>query len=202
MNSITFSAPGSDPVTVTAADLQDRLPIFDLDEISWTEDGISLERTGEPRQIVKRLIAECHGHLAMCRILVVWRRDAKKRKERRILAFVTKTQPYVRLLANAHAHAAAELHGESSAHVPVDPQIILDIALEQWLEASDAEKLALIDHELCHIVLKNGDFQLEDHDIQEFSAVVGRRGAYRDDLRRLAETFKSGGPLFRLKAAE
>jgi hypothetical protein len=54
---------------------------------------------------------------------------------------------------------------------------------------SNAEREALIDHELCHMKYNTGDeastYSLREHDIQEFAAIIARHGLWDEDLRRM-----------------
>jgi hypothetical protein len=72
-------------------------------------------------------------------------------------------------------------------------------------EVTDAQRLALLDHELCHAAPKldeDGE-QVEDvngrkvwrmvkHDIEEFSGVVKRHGTYKRDLEHFAQALYVG----------
>jgi len=71
-----------------------------------------------------------------------------------------------------------------------------------WLDTrvSDAQRAALLDHELCHAGVKldrRGDPAVDDrgrivyrtrkHDIEEFTAIVARHGCYKADLEAFAK---------------
>ena len=51
------------------------------------------------------------------------------------------------------------------------------------MRLNHAQRLALLDHELCHVM---GDtdtgFTMRDHDIEEFNAVIERHGAWSRDV--------------------
>lgn len=76
---------------------------------------------------------------------------------------------------------------------PVQFLIILD--RDFWLEADDITRMALLEHEMCHIkqeLNKEGDlkfdrdgnpcFGLVGHDIEEFNYIVRKYGAWKSDI--------------------
>lgn len=84
-------------------------------------------------------------------------------------------------------------------------------------ETTDAQRRALLDHELQHATLAldsdlepiedergRKQYRLRKHDIEEFSAVVERHGLYKKDLERFAKSIMKSkqGSLFDQGAAE
>lgn len=75
---------------------------------------------------------------------------------------------------------------------------IIEVAKDVWLQASDAFKAAIMDHELSHIGIRMDENQslvvddgtgriksfVRPHDIEEFGPVLERHGAYHQDLRK------------------
>lgn len=70
-----------------------------------------------------------------------------------------------------------------------------------WLDerVTDAQRRALLDHELCHAALKYDErgepvedergrlvYRIRKHDVEEFSAVIERNGVYKRDLEQFA----------------
>jgi len=79
---------------------------------------------------------------------------------------------------------------------------LIEIAMDLWQEANDDFKKALMDHELGHAGIvrdENGELELDDkgrirtyvnlHDIEEFSDVLARHGAYHEALRQFLQAF-------------
>lgn len=79
--------------------------------------------------------------------------------------------------------------------MPYDFVIVLNESFWHDEAVTDKQRLALLDHELSHAAVKldaAGDpvedergrvvFRIRKHDIEEFSAVVGRHGLYKSDL--------------------
>lgn len=66
------------------------------------------------------------------------------------------------------------------------------ISIHDWAELSDMQRMALLDHELCHCMVdSDGRRSLRGHDIEDFSAIIERYGLWNADL------FKAGPNLQR-----
>lgn len=64
---------------------------------------------------------------------------------------------------------------------------------EGWKQLTDAQRIALLDHELCHCYTfedKDGNQRLgiAPHDLEEFKAVVERHGFWMPDVKEFADT--------------
>ena len=57
-----------------------------------------------------------------------------------------------------------------------------------WATLNDAQKLALVDHELCHCGVDGDGYYLKHHDFEEFRQIVDRHGFWKDDIKAFAET--------------
>lgn len=88
---------------------------------------------------------------------------------------------------------------------------IILISKSFWQGANDAQKTALIDHELCHAAVrhaKDGEpeedergrpiFRMRKHDLEEFACIVERHGLYKRDLETFAQAMRRSaqGDLF------
>ena len=52
-----------------------------------------------------------------------------------------------------------------------------------WARLDTAKRLALVDHEFCHLSIDaDGKLSMVGHDLEEFCAVVRRHGAWLDDI--------------------
>jgi hypothetical protein len=83
---------------------------------------------------------------------------------------------------------------------PYDFVIMLRHEFFESAEVTDAQRLALIDHELCHaeVALEDGGdepkvdtkgrtvYRIRKHDLEEFSSVVARHGIWRRDIEDFA----------------
>ena len=71
-------------------------------------------------------------------------------------------------------------------------QLLVEVNWEAWFLLTPAQKVALIDHELCHFGREEDEKTGEvtyvtlPHDVEEFAAVVQRWGIWKHDLERFA----------------
>jgi hypothetical protein len=80
----------------------------------------------------------------------------------------------------------------------VESDFLMEIALDQWNELADTQRKALIDHllEACTGEEDEGDggamkWSVREPDVQEFSAILRRHGAWNDDLAAFASIAKT-----------
>lgn len=80
----------------------------------------------------------------------------------------------------------------------LDSDFLMEIALDQWNELSDVQRKALIDHllECCTGEEDENDggdmkWSVREPDVQEFSAILRRHGAWNDDLAAFASIAKT-----------
>lgn len=80
----------------------------------------------------------------------------------------------------------------------VETDFLMEIALDQFNEATDTQRHALIDHllECCTGEEDDSDggtmkWSVREPDVQEFSAILRRHGAWNDDLTAFASVAKS-----------
>jgi hypothetical protein len=146
----------------------------------------------EPYQLLKQMRKENHADISEARIALAWRHRVKSDKDG--------------ILKLGQCVKNTGVHRELA-----DYDFIIVLNKSAWDGFTKDQKLALLDHELCHIMPsedKNGNGQQDDrgrklfrtrrHDIEEFSDVVRRHGLYKKDLEKLAEimTRKTAQPLF------
>jgi hypothetical protein len=95
---------------------------------------------------------------------------------------------------------ASDLDRELAAY---DFVVMLNAEFWQDAAVSDAQRRALLDHELCHGAVKvDGDgepvrdtkdrvvYRTRKHDVEEFSEIVERHGLYKRDLERFASALR------------
>lgn len=128
-------------------------------EIKWSEAPQSVIHTAE------ELIRQYHPDLEEAQIAFVMRSEPQKRGPRYILGSACKVpqkmQPYL------------------------EYDFLIWLSESDYTNMSDAEREALIDHELCHCSQNGDGWTLLDHDIQEFAAIIARHGLWTTDLRRM-----------------
>ena len=66
--------------------------------------------------------------------------------------------------------------------------LILIVNTEVWHALEDEPRLAVLDHELCHVDrADDGSYKIRGHDLEEFHAIVGRHGDWRPGILELTE---------------
>lgn len=135
-------------------------------------------------ELATGLIAEHHQHLLAAPIVYVFVSPAPKSKGRDVLG---RARRVVGLNAFLVALAADEL--EPTPEGEDDPDysfFVMEIAREEWDAASEDERAALVDHELCHMrVDDEGALSIVGHDVEEFAAVASRHGAWSLGLQQV-----------------
>lgn len=152
-----------------------------------------------PYEIVQRLVEKHHQHLIDAKIAIAWRYGIKDDKDGRLVL--------------GQARKATDLSREL---VDYDFIILLNYQVYTSREFSDAQREALLDHELCHcqIALDKDEEPIEDdkgrrvyrmrkHDIEEFREIVQRHGLYKNDLEEFGRVILEGKgkPLFKIAEA-
>lgn len=129
----------------------------------------------EVATIAAELIAQqpMHGLLSQVRIDYVFRDKAAKSHGRVVLGRARKV---------GGLNAFLIRDGEP------DPMFVIEVAEDEWLNLDDDQRRALVDHELCHCQVTEGEEGLElairGHDLEEFTCIVERHGMWKQDVRR------------------
>ena len=147
---------------------------------------------GKPVQdVARKVIAKWHTDLDNPKILYLIDVETMKSRGFETLAKIRKATP-----VESHLNGGLDL--------------VLIVSGPIWKAMTDEQKLALIDHELCHVELTSpesgepGAYLLRGHDIEEFNVIVKRHGewwphvAAFNFVTRLSVThlsrFDEGGP--------
>lgn len=154
----------------------------------------------EVQEIAEGLIEEFHPHLLGQRFEYLFRSAAAKSKGRVVLgsarvvsglnAFLARSNQLLVLADSGKVVSAGGMDLERA----VEPAsfFVIEIAADMWgtddelgnrLGLSDAQCVALVDHEFCHCqVNAAGVPVLVHHDVEEFGQVVERHGLWKPDL--------------------
>lgn len=150
------------------------------------------DKVTEPYLLLKQMRKENHSHIADAKIALAWRHRMKSDKDG--------------ILKLGQCLKNSGVHREFANY-----DFIILLNKMAWDAFTKEQKMALLDHELCHIMPsedKNGEhiqddlgrkmFRTRRHDIEEFQDVVRRHGVYKKDLERFAEVVakKQAQPLF------
>lgn len=132
----------------------------------------------EVAQIARKVIADWHHDLLNIPVLYMMVDDMKTRNKT-VLAKIKKMSALEQALTWAEEEHNYEL--------------MLIVNETAWLAMSESQKVALLDHEFCHVVMEykeDGSQKLTmvGHDVEEFAAVIKRHGLWKQDLEDFGET--------------
>lgn len=139
--------------------------------------------------IAERLIADHHKDLAEAepRIEYVFRDKAAKSAGKSVWGRARK-------VSGLNAYLAGDMD-----EVPADDDedltlFAIEIAEDIWAQLDEQQRIALVDHELCHLQITEKDGRLvlglKHHDLEEFRAVIERHGLWRDDVEEFTQTIR------------
>lgn len=141
-------------------------------------------RADDAQQIADGLIPSFHEHLVGIAIVYVFRSKASQHGGKDVWARTRKVSGL-----NAWLACREKLDPKE----PSAPSFfVIEIASDIWATLTAPRRIALIDHELSHIA---SDLTLVGHDVEEFSAIAMRHGAWTKSLK----TFKQASgqkPMF------
>jgi hypothetical protein len=129
---------------------------------TWPE-GEAFQTADQPQAIARALIHGYHTHLGQASIAYLYREQLERGGR-------------VRLGVAQRASAKLRYLSEFD--------FILEFNWQTWNALSPPQRIALVDHELCHCVRDDeGRYGMRRHDVEEFSEIVGRWGLWTPDLR-------------------
>jgi hypothetical protein len=133
---------------------------------AWPE-GEAVVKAEQPAALALAMIPLLHRHLQDARIACLFVQD-KREKQKVRLGHAAKTSSKVRFLA--------------------DVDYLIEFNWTAWRNLTAAQRVALVDHELCHCAGRDdkGKWVERAHDVEEFTAIVGRWGLWKDDVRQFA----------------
>jgi hypothetical protein len=130
----------------------------------------------EPYAILDGQVSSNHSDLAQARIALAWMLDVKADRDGH--------------LTLGRCKKATDLDREFREF-----DLVILLNAQAWKELEPKQRVALMDHELCHATVaedKNGDpikderdrlcYRIRKHDIEEFNAVVRRHSMYLSDI--------------------
>jgi hypothetical protein len=139
------------------------------DLASWPE-GETIQEATQYGGLSALLIDTLHPQLRSARFAYLYRETLERGGEIK-LATVSKASAKVRFLT--------------------DLDFIVDVNWTAWRQLSGPQRLALVDHELCHCDRdENGRAVLIPHDVEEFGAIITRWGLWQPNLVRFAQAMR------------
>jgi hypothetical protein len=125
----------------------------------------------EVADIAKVLIRDHHSHLEYVRIEYLYATKMQKSKGAGVWGTARKIGGLPAFLAS------------DDPHLDTEDFFAVIISLPVWELLGEAERAALVDHELCHLwVDEDGKLMTIGHDLEEFAMVVQRHGFWRQDI--------------------
>lgn len=135
----------------------------------------------EVEESAQEVIRDHHTHLLEhgVRIEYVFRNDVPVLKGRAVLGQARKISSLGAFLARDECDAS--------------PFFCIVVSEPAWDELNEAQRRALVDHELCHCDSYTDDkgkirLATQGHDLEEFRAVVERHGLWDTDVQRFFAT--------------
>lgn len=145
-------------------------------------------RAHEVDEIVEQLLHEHHDHLNRhdIKIVSVFREPVTRAHGRIVLGKARK-------VGGLNAHLVG-LVRKDALDGPAD-FFVVEVAHQPWQHLTNRQKLALVDHELCHFDVEIPEHPDNDrklivrgHDLEEFTDVVKRHGLWRPEVEHFART--------------
>lgn len=148
--------------------------------------GATYWRARPVEEVAEKLIAEHHDHLSGVPIRYLFREPTAKSKGRLVFGKARK-------VGGLNAHLVALAVDEELGDDPPD-FFVVEIAAQVWEALNEQQRVALVDHELCHFDVEEPEDVDEDrklrivgHDLEEFTEVVQRHGLWRDSVEAFAK---------------
>lgn len=120
--------------------------------------AVHFRNAPEVREIAEAMIPEHHPHLEDALISFIYRSEHENRNGREIWG-----------TARCPTGLLAYYSGAD---------FIIEIAEDIWDNITDAQQLALVDHELSHCVEGKTGWEIQGHDIEEFEKIIDRHGLF------------------------
>ena len=126
-------------------------------------------------EIAKELIPKYHSHLVNAKIAYLFKNKEIKRGGKQVIATAEKCGPKVKALA--------------------DYDFIITVAYPTYQDLTDKQKVAVVDHELEHCFVDEGDdgsakCKIVTHDFEEFNSILRRHGLWKSDLVKMKNAVK------------
>lgn len=148
---------------------------------------VEYREASEPRRIATDLIKQHHTDLsdAFGQMRFVFRSEAAKKGGRVQLGAA-------KIVSGLNAWL---VDGEGELMSGADTAFfVIEIAEPEWKELSEAQRVALVDHELSHCLIEYPEdpdatpkLKLRAHDLEEFVDVVRRHGLWKTDVEHFAK---------------
>jgi hypothetical protein len=133
----------------------------------------SYTKAPEVEAIAKALISEHHEHLQSATLEYAFVKPTPKKGGEDVWGKAIKKGPLDVFLRDEDADE--------------DAFFAIEIASDVWKHLTAEQKRALVDHELSHCWWEEGKYTVLPHDLEEFSAIYARHGAWRESIQQFLD---------------
>jgi hypothetical protein len=133
-----------------------------------------IEHSKRVKEIAEQLIPQYHLHLSHAKIAYLMRK-----------APANSTGPNPSKRARVRRAMATASAVSYKMHILSGYDFILEVDEVYWDVLSLEQQMALIDHELAHMMKDEDGYYCADHDVEEFISIVERHGAWDSGLEAL-----------------
>jgi Putative phage metallopeptidase len=141
-------------------------------------------------RIAAELLSTVHADIAEFPVRCIFQEEADKKLNHVVLANVRKLSGLNAFLAGSVAIEGLQDSLDLDLAITFqEPRelILIMVAHGRWQSLTDAQRVALIDHELCHVVcVTNEDGETHPkiigHDVEEFHAIIHRHGDWKGEV--------------------
>lgn len=128
--------------------------------------------------MIKDLVRQFHSHLAIKSIKALFVNKPITRKGKNVAATAEKISTKIRAISD-------------------DTDFLITISAPVWKDLSEALRIYVLDHELCHCFVEDPNDDGEEknkilpHDFEDFTDLIRRRGTLTPELCKLKEILKN-----------
>lgn len=137
---------------------------------------VEWRRMPEVEALIEEIVEQHHRHLARAKILALGKPKATKRAGGKVnVAKAKRATPALNALVKDEL---GEVH------------YLVEVGIDAWDGLDAKQRRIVLDHELCHFVgqdLETDKWGLVGHDVEEFTDILRRHGAWTADLQLFAK---------------
>jgi hypothetical protein len=85
---------------------------------------------------------------------------------------------------------ASKVSSKTAALAAEDFKFVIEYGSLYWDKMEDKDKIALVDHELCHCGNDADGTYTLPHTLEEFKEIIDRYGFWKDDIKQFAEAIE------------
>ena len=147
------------------------------------KEALKYWKADDVQSVASELIKQFHPHLAGESIIYLFRSEHEETNGKPVFGKAKRVSGLNAYLANRADIEEMNGSGDNPADKEEAPPIrLIEIAFDVWTRLNSTQRIALVDHELCHF----GNDGMCGHDVEEFRAVIDRHGLWRPEIELLA----------------